>query len=53
MPGVAACRTAKTVQESSLIRGDFATILVDAVGVGWQRLARADTSWLDADDDRG
>ncbi|ETB15973.1 methyltransferase, partial [Mycobacterium avium 09-5983] len=32
----------------------FASILVDGVGVpGWQRLARADTSWLDADDELG
>jgi methyltransferase (TIGR00027 family) len=52
--GVAAYRAAETVQENPLIRDDFAVILVDAVGVaGWQRLARADTSWLDADDDRG
>ena len=52
--GVAAYRAAETAQPNPLIRDDFAARLVDALGVpGWQRLARADTSWLDADDERG
>lgn len=52
--GVAAYRAAETVQENPLVRDDLATLLIDAVGSpGWQRLARADTSWLDDDDDHG
>jgi methyltransferase (TIGR00027 family) len=52
--GVAAYRAAETVQPNPLIRDDVASVLVRAVGIpGWQRLACADTSWLDVDDDRG
>jgi methyltransferase (TIGR00027 family) len=52
--GVAAYRAAETVQPDPLICDEMASILVGAVGMpGWDRLARADMSWLDADDDRG
>jgi methyltransferase (TIGR00027 family) len=52
--GVAAYRAAETIQPNPLIQDEVASILVSAVGTpGWQRLARADMSWLDADDDRG
>jgi methyltransferase (TIGR00027 family) len=52
--GVAAYRAAETVQPNPLIHDDVASILVRGVGVpGWQRLACADMSWLDEDDDRG
>jgi methyltransferase (TIGR00027 family) len=52
--GVAAYRAAETVQPNPLIRDELASIFIGAVGMpGWQRLARADTSWLDDDDDRG
>lgn len=52
--GVAAYRAAETVQENPLVRDELATLLIDAVGLpGWQRLARADTSWLDDSDDHG
>jgi methyltransferase (TIGR00027 family) len=52
--GVAAYRAAETMQPDPLIRDEMASILVGAVGMpGWDRLAQADTSWLDVDDDRG
>jgi methyltransferase (TIGR00027 family) len=52
--GVAAYRAAETVQPNPLIHDEVASVLVGAVGTpGWQRLARADMSWLDDDDDRG
>jgi methyltransferase (TIGR00027 family) len=52
--GVAAYRAAETLQPGPLIRDEMASILVGAVGMpGWDRLAQADVSWLDDDDDRG
>jgi methyltransferase (TIGR00027 family) len=51
---VAAYRAAETVQPKPLIQDEVASVLIGAVGIpGWQRLARADMSWLDDDDDRG
>ncbi|MBJ7337144.1 MAG: SAM-dependent methyltransferase [Mycolicibacterium sp.] len=52
--GVAAYRSAETVQPNALIRDEMASILVSAVGMpGWNRLAQADMSWQDDDDVRG
>jgi methyltransferase (TIGR00027 family) len=52
--GVAAYRAAETAQPNPLIRDELASLFIGAVAMpGWQRLAQADTSWLDDDDDRG